>query len=76
MMFFDKLDGLMSEIVDFADFIIYSTVLGLFLPKKPRSPTETRTHDPWIRFQHNNIQRPSGHCYWALVYAVYALVKY
>jgi hypothetical protein len=38
MMFFDKLDRLMSEIVDFADFIIDSTVLCLFLPKKSQMP--------------------------------------
>jgi hypothetical protein len=24
-------------------------------------PTEIRIHDPWIRFQHNNIQRRSDH---------------
>jgi hypothetical protein len=38
MMFFDKLDRLMSEIVDFSDFIIDSTVLCLFLPKKRKMP--------------------------------------
>jgi hypothetical protein len=36
MMFFDKLDRLMSEIRDFADSIIDSTVLCLFLPEKTK----------------------------------------
>jgi hypothetical protein len=56
-MFFDELDRLMLEIVDFADFII------IFAENKPNAPTEIRTHDPCIRFQHNNIQRPSGYGY-------------
>jgi hypothetical protein len=49
IMFFDKLDRLVSETVKFTDNIIDSTVLCLF--------TEIRAHNPWIRFQHNNIQR-------------------
>jgi hypothetical protein len=55
-MIFVKLDRLMSEIIDLADCNINSTILYY-------GPAEIRTHDPWIRFQHNNIQRPSDHGY-------------
>jgi hypothetical protein len=45
MMFFDKLDRLMSEIVDLADFIIDSTVLCIFAEKSqmPRLRFEPTT---------------------------------
>jgi hypothetical protein len=54
-MIFVKLDRLMSEIID-----------SLF-EKKPVDPAEIRTHDPWIRFQCNNIQRPSDPGYSASI---------
>jgi hypothetical protein len=60
---FVKLDRLMSEIIDFADSYTYSTILYFFFEKEPIGLAEIRTHDPWIRVQHSNIQRPSDHGY-------------
>jgi hypothetical protein len=62
--------SLMSETVDFADtyvdFLLFyskkmpNDFLLFYSKKKPNGSTEIRTHYPWIRFQHNNILRPSG----------------
>jgi hypothetical protein len=62
-MTFVKFYRLMSETTGFADSNINSTVLYYFIRKKPIGPTEIRTHDPWIQFQHKNIQRASDHGY-------------
>jgi hypothetical protein len=62
-MIFIKLYHLMPETVDFAIFTIESTILCYFLQKKANDAIEIRIHGPWIRFQHNNVQRPSGHGY-------------
>jgi hypothetical protein len=51
--FFAKLDRLM-----FADSNINSTILYYFIRKNPFGPDVIRTHDPWIRSQHDNNQRP------------------
>jgi hypothetical protein len=61
-MIFGKLDRLMSEIIDFADSNVDSTILYHFI-EKAKGPAEIRTHDLRIRFQHNNIQRSSDHGY-------------
>jgi hypothetical protein len=40
----------------FCDFILFDS--------KKAKPAEIRTHDSWIRFQHNkNYKRPSDHGY-------------
>jgi hypothetical protein len=54
---------MMLEIMDFADSNINSTILYYSIRKKAIGPAEIRTHGPWIRFQHNNNQRPSDHGY-------------
>jgi hypothetical protein len=58
MMFFDKLDRLVSEIIDFVDSIIDSTVLCFFLPikVKPRLRFDPMTFGSW-----NGKMRFSNH---------------
>jgi hypothetical protein len=49
-MIFIMFDRLISEILDFADSNINSTIL-YYLIRKKDDWTEIRTNDPWIRFQ-------------------------
>jgi hypothetical protein len=58
-MIFVKFDRLMSEIIDFTDSNINSTILYNLIRKKVNWTGEIRTHNPWIRYLQNNIQRPS-----------------
>jgi hypothetical protein len=62
-MIFIKLYLLMPKTVDFEDFTIDLRFCIILLKKKANGAIQIRTHDPWIQFQYNNVQRPSGHGY-------------
>jgi hypothetical protein len=74
MMFFDKLGRSMSEIIDFTDFIIDSTVLCLFLPKKSQVSR--------LRFEFTTLGSDSSIIIFSVLAVtatrllVYAIVKY